>query len=348
MTEGSTVETSGEKRSSLDSRGALAESFVTESSERESKSDASTPTTPTIKVTPSDPWATFTRINAWDDDPNIGKYVDSMPMFRRHRTQGSNASQSSPGSVGGGAAPSQQETSAAAEWRKRGAKLTDFPTAVERPSLPVTPAPIRRPKFWGVGAPGTADDDEDDDQLPAADGVPRQSDWVCVHGRRYRPMDCPCDLTNLWRYYKDPVARLQLLAQQQSELLLKKLGSVDASEGEGSGSIGVEGHDIPKRPLPFGSDSIVSPTYVAQSAPVHSPRPVKPTPPGLLEQNQDDSEVTSQNTEANKATDPFVLDSTIQEPSYHGPGAAWEKDEGYLKHSTALPPSEAEKDVLET
>lgn len=62
-----------------------------------------------------------------------------------------------------------------------------------------------------------------------------------------------------------------------------------------------------------------------------SPQPVRPTgtaPKGILDQGEGDS--------------------GIPEPSYHGPGAAWEKDEEYLHYSRALPPSEEEKDVLET
>lgn len=349
MTEGSTVATSGEKRSSLDSRATLAEFLVTESSETEHKSESSTPTTPTVKIIPSDPWAAFTRSNAWDDDPAIEKYIDAMPLFRRHRSQGSAVEQKSPGPVVDSAPRSQQDTSAGAEWRRRGSKLTDFPTAVERPSLPVTPAPVRRPKFWAAGGPGTADEDEDDDQLPAADGVPRQSDWVCAHGRLYGPGDCLCDLTNLFRYYKDPVARLQLLAQQQSELLLQKLGSVEAAERESGGFVGIEGHDIPKRPLPFGSDSIISPTYVAQSAPVHSPQPVKPTPRGILQHGQGEVETTLRTVASpTKSTEPIESSSSIAEPAYHGPGAAWDKGENYPEHATVLPPSEEERDVLET
>ena len=58
----------------------------------------------------------------------------------------------------------------AQEDRRPSFKLTDFPTEVERPSLPVTPAPIRRPSFWG--------EERDESQLPAADGVPKQEDWV--------------------------------------------------------------------------------------------------------------------------------------------------------------------------
>ena len=35
------------------------------------------------------------------------------------------------------------------------------------------------------------------------------------------------------------------------------------------------------------------------------------------------------------------------EPSYHGPSAAWEKDESFPSSETPMPPSEEEKDVLE-
>ncbi|KAF3770694.1 family 8 glycosyltransferase [Cryphonectria parasitica EP155] len=269
---------------------------TSEASELERKSEPTTPTTPTIHVTSSDPWASFTRVNAWDDDPAIEKYIEKLPLYRRHKTQDSQSSvvgQKSPGS------------------------LTDFPTAVERPSLPVTPAPVRRPKFWGAGAPG-ADEDDGGDQLPAATGVPSQSEW-------------------------DPVARLQLLAKQQSELLLKKLGTGEATaEGNETGRlVGMQGHDIPKRSLPFGSDSIVSPTYIAQSAPVHSPQPTKPPglgSPRILTENQEEKETTPQATSADHPA----------EPSYHGPGAMWEKGENYPGHSTVLPPSEEDRDVLET
>ncbi|KAJ4389320.1 glycogenin glucosyltransferase [Gnomoniopsis smithogilvyi] len=312
------------------------------------------PPTPTIKIVPSDPWASFTRINAWDDDPAIEKYIDAMPLFRRHRSQGSIAEKDVLDAAAGddSAARSQKDTSAGAEWRRRGSKLTDFPTAVDRPSLPVTPAPIRRPKFWGAGDPGPGDEDEDDDALPAADGVPKQSDWVCEHGRRYRPGDCLCNLTNLFRFYKDPVARLQLLQKQQSELLLQKLGNVQAAEDEGTGgSIGIEGHDIPKRSLPFGSESVISPSYVPKSAPVHSPQPLKPPgvrPRGILDGSIEEAGATPRTTTPTSKGTQATTGSGIPEVSYHGPGAAWEKGEGYSQRSTAMPPSEEEKDVLET
>jgi glycogenin glucosyltransferase len=294
----------------------LAETSSVDVTEAADSNRQGTPSTP-----PSNPWASFTRVNAWDDDPRIEKYVDKMPLYRKHRTQAS-LGQKSPGSVLGEneGAHSQKDTSAGAEWQRRGSKLTDFPTAVERPSLPVTPAPVRRPNFWG-------DEDEDGHQLPAAPGVPTQSDWVCEHGRIYKPRDCLCDLTNVYRFHKDPVARLQLLAKQQSEMLLQKLGNA-GEQDKTKKTV----HDIPKRPLPFGSDMVSSPTYVAPTAPLHSPKPVKPLGIGNL----------NKNTSIEQAASPPA------EPSYHGPGAMWEKGEDYLGHSTALEPSEEEKDVLET
>lgn len=346
-TEGSAIAISGETRPFLESNRSLTESQTTETSTQDE------PRTPTGKSTPSDPWGSFTRINAWDDHPAIEKYVDSMPLFRKHRGSGSVAGldASDPGAAEDSSARSQKDTTAGAEWRRRGSKLTDFPTAVDRPSLPVTPAPIRRPKFWGAGDPAPGDEDESDDALPAADGVPRQSEWVCEHGRRYRPGDCLCDLTNVYRYYKDPVARLQLLAQQQSELLLRKLGSAQNAENDNpGGSIGLEGHDIPNRSLPFGSDAIISPTYAARSASVHSPKPVKAPgvgPRGILDGSYDDNGANARVSESS-AKYPQPPSSTVQEASYRGPGAAWDKDEAYPQRWPAMPPSEEEKDVLET
>lgn len=51
--------------------------------------------------------------------------------------------------------------------------LTNFPTTDERPSLPVTPAPISRASFWGEDKTFVEED------LPSAQGVPDQTEWVC-------------------------------------------------------------------------------------------------------------------------------------------------------------------------
>ncbi|OHE90662.1 glycosyl transferase family 8 [Colletotrichum orchidophilum] len=204
---------------------APAELSLLGSSTTGQKSEPSTPATPTIKVSPSDPWTAFTRTNAWDEVPEIERYVEGLQKHRRGKSQGSVGI--SDGKIA----------------KEHGLKLTDFPSVVERPSLPVTPAPIRRPKFWG-GGPGPGDG-EDDEELPVAQGVPPQTDW-------------------------DPSAQLQELAKQQSEALLKKLGG-----GEG-GPEGVS-REIPKRSLSSGSEGVFPPTYVAQSSKgvVLSPQPVK-------------------------------------------------------------------------
>jgi glycogenin glucosyltransferase len=125
------------------------------------KIPAVTVTTPTIQVMSADPWQTFTRGNAWDDIPEIERYIGNLQKNRKGNIQvlqgyGSGIEQvSSPGA------------------RRHSMKLTDFPTELERPSLPVTPAPIRRPSFWG-------DERDEEGELPAAEGVPSQEDWVSL------------------------------------------------------------------------------------------------------------------------------------------------------------------------
>ena len=143
-----------------------------------------TPITPTIKVIPSDSWTTYSHINAWDEVPEIGRYVHGLHKHRRVRSQGST----------GTISPGRRSP---ANSRSRSFKLTDFPTEIERPSLPVTPAPIGRDTFWGSDALPDGEGAEmgaSQPPLPAAEGVPAQSEWVCAHGRRWKPADCLCDV----------------------------------------------------------------------------------------------------------------------------------------------------------
>ena len=72
------------------------------------------------------------------------------------------------------------------------------------------------------------------------------------------------------------------------------------------------------RPLPYGSEGVQSPTYVARAPPGGAVQPGS-TPR-----------------------------TTIEEPSYHGPGAMWEKDETFPTQETPAGATEEEKDVLET
>lgn len=79
---------------------------------------------------------------------------------------------------------------------------------------------------------------------------------------------------------KDPTAQLEKLAQQQSAMLLRKLGNKDGFSGGASQDVSTQ--------------SITSQTRIAQSAPVVlSPRPVKGTAAGAtrsLERKMDEEE----------------------------------------------------------
>ncbi len=129
-------------------------------STEEVKGSPVTPTTPTSHPTPADPWQTFTRGNAWDEIPEIERYIGGLRKTRKGNIQVLQGHEgtsllSSPG------------------VRRQSTRLTDFPTELERPSLPVTPAPIRRPTFWG-------EERDEEGELPAAEGVPSQEDWVLL------------------------------------------------------------------------------------------------------------------------------------------------------------------------
>lgn len=119
-----------------------------------------TPSTPPYAQEPSDPWTTYTRSNAWDEVPEISKYIESIQQSRKAKTQVISGIGDVPTPSGG------------AEERKGSLRITDFPSEVERPSLPVTPAPVRPATFWGQ------DEEETSTQLPAAEGVPGQEEWV--------------------------------------------------------------------------------------------------------------------------------------------------------------------------
>lgn len=119
-------------------------------------------------------WESYSRSNAWDEDPYIQRYIESMTQARRpkiqviSRTSQTNTDQAASTSPTG-----------PAPGHRPSIKLTDFPTEVERPSLPVTPAPIvRRPS--GNGGQVEGQDPSAATSLPAAEGVPSQEDWVGV------------------------------------------------------------------------------------------------------------------------------------------------------------------------
>jgi hypothetical protein len=110
----------------------------------------------------SESWDTYSRSNAWDEVPEIQQYIQTIQQSRKGKVQ----------VLSGG--PNQQKSPPNQDPRggSSGIRVTDFPSEIERPSLPVTPAPIHRPP--ALGSP----DEYTSDQLPAAKGVPNQEDWV--------------------------------------------------------------------------------------------------------------------------------------------------------------------------
>ncbi|KAJ4145634.1 hypothetical protein LMH87_004480 [Akanthomyces muscarius] len=219
--------------------------------ETEVEADTMQETAPEVDSVPTKPspanpvpspsvWSSFTLVNAWDDVPEISRYVERTRGHRRGKS-----SQISLQASKGGDAP---EPSSKKKLNFQSLKLTDFPTEVERPSLPVTPAPVRRPSFWG-------DDGEDARPnvagpiVPTAEGVPTQSDW-------------------------NPAAQLQKLAAQHSEELLRRLSGADS---ESLGMFNESPSRLSQRPA--------TPAATSNSG-VLSPTPLKAetTPARALEQ----------------------------------------------------------------
>ena len=148
--------------------------------------------------------------------PEIDRYVTSLPQNRRAKVQvlfNKDTKTAAPISSEPLASPTTEQPQPQQQQR-RASKVTDFPTEIERPSLPVTPAPVQRPRFWSAERDAQGD-------LPAAEGVPEQSAW-------------------------DPVAKLAELQRRQSEVLEK--GDVGGGGGGGEG-----GREIPERKMPESS-----------------------------------------------------------------------------------------------
>ncbi|KAK3995656.1 nucleotide-diphospho-sugar transferase [Cladorrhinum sp. PSN332] len=264
----------------LDPAPPKSPNTLTKSPKISQTSQPSTPAAGTLPVrsAPSAPSAHSaggaTWTNAWDEVPQINRYVETVSSkHRRTRSQG----------LGVVSSPVEEEES-------KVSKVTDFPSEEDRPSLPVTPAPVGRLAAAGV----------DESELPAAEGVPEQAEW-------------------------DPSARLEELARQHLEAvsLLKKLDSGSQQPDE---SIGVHHREIPSRSLPFGSEDAKSPTYVPFSPPnVASPQPVKPpstttsVPPAIR--------ILAASPDVIPTASITAATSSISPPSYQGPGPAFEKGE---------------------
>ena len=161
----------------------------------------------------ADQFGGYSRTNAWDEMPEIERYVQALHASqRRGKVQVLHQSSSSPASQPGAG-------EASGESRRPSMRLTDFPTEVERPSLPVTPAP-RRPSFWGEERDEAGD-------LPAAEGVPSQKDWVSFPLPAFASAPpasaSPPPPLIYWRCQfcgqQNPIQQLEELQKRQSEVL---------------------------------------------------------------------------------------------------------------------------------
>lgn len=179
-----------------DLRPSSSESAPSVTTDASTQAQTASPTTPTVQVTSSEPLANFSWTNAWDEMPEIERHIANLPHNRRraqvqvllHNKMPRLAkpdtilspNTQSPDSKDSPPLPESQE-------RRPSLRLTDFPSEIERPSLPVTPTPVRRPSFWGQERDAAG-------VLPPAEGVPDQADW-------------------------EPMAKLIELQRRQSEVL---------------------------------------------------------------------------------------------------------------------------------
>ncbi|KIX09937.1 uncharacterized protein Z518_01018 [Rhinocladiella mackenziei CBS 650.93] len=240
---------------------------VTTPSTATDATEATDESVPTPGAPPIDPWAAFQqRTNVWDDMPEIERYVQAISQSRKGKLQ---VLHHAPSQRASGSA---SITSPPAEHiRRPSMKLTDFPSEVDRPSLPVTPAPIRRPTFWG-------EERDEEGNLPAAEGVPKQEDWV-RRSSSYPKLALP-DLPPLlpdshgvlyWRCQfcgrQNPVAKLEELQRRQSEVLMGPTGTRQLSEAI----------NLPKREMPeSGSKEAAIEAANLSISPIKSPKAPKP------------------------------------------------------------------------
>lgn len=171
-----------------------------------------------VPTEPVSPWASFRSVNAWDELPAINKYVQARNPGRGQRQK----------------LPTHPPLAQPTPQKVSAMRLTDFPSENDRPSLPVTPAPVRRASFWGT--------DEASDkpaEAPLQQHEEANYDWVCI--RQYHHVYQYANVKIL----QNPKEQLQKLATQHSDDLLRKLEQA-ATEAQ---------DEIPTRDLPFGSET---------------------------------------------------------------------------------------------
>lgn len=163
---------------------------------------------------PENPWEAFSqRTNQWDENPEITRYMEKLNKPRKAPIQVLLNQQSQLDDGKEGPPPVTE--------RRISLRLTDFPTAVERPSLPVTPAPIRRSGYFG-------EETEEQSVMPIAQGVPRQEEWVRRFTSQYLPavpnpilrdIGGTLHLTCQHCGKQNPIIKLEELQRRQNQML---------------------------------------------------------------------------------------------------------------------------------
>ena len=155
-----------------DTSSAPSEIAPSITDDEDTQTETESPPTPIANPSNSESFASYQHSNAWDHIPEIERYISNLPQNRRARVQvlmnnAPTTAMADPTTLPEAlASPSIDPP----QTRRPSMKLTDFPTEIERPSLPVTPAPVRRPSFWGAERNAQGD-------LPGAEGVPDQNEW---------------------------------------------------------------------------------------------------------------------------------------------------------------------------
>lgn len=248
----------------------------------------------------SDPWNSYTRANAWDAMPEIERYVQAFAQARKGKVQ-----VLYPAAPLSGTADQRLSSPPADTPRRPSMKITDFPTEFERPSLPVTPAP-RHPSFWG-------EERDEEGELPTAEGVPKQQDWVSRFPSYSQPKFASASASSsaalrvlYWRCQfcgkQNPAQKLEELQKRQADVL--QTGPE------------LKPKELPKRAMP---GSTVDPAAVTAEATAKASSPGKPTSKDLLGEEKLGSGVDTVGMEASgvaNALSPTKPKSILKEPSF--------------------------------
>ncbi|KAL4941479.1 hypothetical protein BDV06DRAFT_212624 [Aspergillus oleicola] len=212
----------------------VASPASTKDDSRTSQSSRPTSWTSDALSLPSESWDSYSRSNAWDEVPEIQQYIQSIQQARKARVQvlSGGPSQTEPTSS---PTPTQQTTTGTTSSGPNsqskpnpnltvgtgsGTLITDFPSEVERPSLPVTPAPIQRGP--AIGSP----DEYTSPQLPAAKGVPSQEEWVGL------TVDNPSVRLEELRWRQNSVWSVGRVIEERTDTDENEAGEGDGVRGE--------------------------------------------------------------------------------------------------------------------